>query len=113
MKRLTQLLVISVLCIVGTATAAEPYGPFTAVGVVSYIDVKQGVIVVNDSEYQLTSSTRTFAANGGVLSVTNIRKGTRVGLVLPSAGAGQARVVGQIHVLPDNYRPLGMPPSLR
>lgn len=111
MKRLTQLLMISVFCIVGAATAAGPYGPFTTAGVVGHIDVKHGVIVVTDSEYRLTSSTRIFDTNGRVLSATALRKNTRVGLILLSVNAGQAPIVGEIHVLPADYRPLGMPPS--
>lgn len=112
MKWLAHLLVISTL-LTGTAFAAGPSSPFAAVGVVNSIDAKRNFIIVSDSTYQLTHTTRVFATNGSTMSVSDLKKGTRVGIVLLSQNAGRNPIAGEIHMLPINYRSLGAPPVSR
>ncbi len=105
------LMCLTLLTVSKTTLAADSRIKFQHDGIISNIFLKKNTILINDSEFSLSPTVRVYTQNGAASSMTSLKKGMRVGVILSNASSGHASYVTEIWMLPDNFLPLGTPPS--
>ena len=77
-----------------------PQGGFQRVGMLDDVQIKRGVIVVNDIPYTVANSTVVHSTSSFSVPMSNLRVGSQIGYKL----SGSGRVITEIWLLPRNYK---------
>lgn len=94
------ILVAGSLLVLSPVPAAEPRFPES--GRVDHVDLKNGFLVIDDSQFRLTSATRVYAPTGSLGAPQQIRKGMTIRFTrVRPAGPGKP-VISEIWITPGN-----------
>ena len=93
------VLVVSLLVL--PPAAAESW-PSQGSKSVDGLDLKNGLIVVGDIQFRMTSATRVYTATGSLGTLQQLRKGMKVQVnTVKSTGSGSP-VISEIRIVPGN-----------
>ncbi len=69
---------------------------------VSGVDLKNGLIIVGDIQFRVTSATRVYTSTGSLGTLQQLRKGMKVQVnTVEPMGSGSA-VISEIRIVPGN-----------